>query len=155
MWWGAAEPGRWGTGVVCVACLVIPVLVVRLQQVWDGAGGDRSCLSRRRPEPTAATPRLDHEHGAGRALIAVYAILAIGATARALYELLDKFSQAPVAYLLSAFAAVVYCVITVALVKDTPGWRRVALVGIVVELVGVLVVGTLEPGRPGAFRRAK
>jgi hypothetical protein len=35
VWWGAAEPGRWGTGVVCVACLVIPVLLVRLQQVWD------------------------------------------------------------------------------------------------------------------------
>jgi hypothetical protein len=35
VWWGAAEPGRWGTGVVCVACLLIPVLLVRLQQVWD------------------------------------------------------------------------------------------------------------------------
>jgi amino acid transporter len=37
VWWGAAEPGRWGTGVVCVACLLIPVLLVRLQQVWDVA----------------------------------------------------------------------------------------------------------------------
>ncbi len=35
VWWGAAEPGRWGTGVVCIACLLIPVLLVRLQQVWD------------------------------------------------------------------------------------------------------------------------
>jgi amino acid transporter len=35
VWWGSAEPGRWGTGVVCVACLLIPVLLVRLQQVWD------------------------------------------------------------------------------------------------------------------------
>ncbi len=38
VWWGAAEPGRWGSGVVCIACVVIPVLVVRLQQVWTGAG---------------------------------------------------------------------------------------------------------------------
>lgn len=37
VWWGAAEPGRWGTGVVCIAGLLIPVLVVRLQQVWTGA----------------------------------------------------------------------------------------------------------------------
>jgi hypothetical protein len=39
VWWGSAEPGRWGTGVVCIACLVIPVLLVRLQQVWDGVAG--------------------------------------------------------------------------------------------------------------------
>jgi len=37
VWWGAAEPGRWGTGVVCIAALLIPVLVVRLDQVWTGA----------------------------------------------------------------------------------------------------------------------
>jgi hypothetical protein len=36
VWWGAAEPGRWGAGVVCIAGLLIPVLVVRLQQVWTG-----------------------------------------------------------------------------------------------------------------------
>jgi hypothetical protein len=36
-WWGAAEPGRWGAGVVAVAGLVIPVLVIRLEQVWTGA----------------------------------------------------------------------------------------------------------------------
>jgi hypothetical protein len=36
VWWGAGEPGRWGTGVVCIAGLLIPVLVVRLQQVWTG-----------------------------------------------------------------------------------------------------------------------
>ena len=35
VWWGAGEPGRWGAGVVCIACLLIPVLLVRLQQVWD------------------------------------------------------------------------------------------------------------------------
>ena len=36
-WWGSGEPGRWGSGVVAMAGLVVPVLVVRLQQVWTGA----------------------------------------------------------------------------------------------------------------------
>jgi hypothetical protein len=36
-WWGAGEPGRWGSGVVAMAGLVVPVLVLRLQQVWSGA----------------------------------------------------------------------------------------------------------------------
>ncbi|MBI1377909.1 MAG: hypothetical protein GC157_10575 [Frankiales bacterium] len=90
-------------------------------------------------------------HGPGRALIVVYAVLAVAATARSLYELLTKFGQAPVPYLLSAFAAVVYCVITVALVRDTPAWRRVALVGMLVELAGVLVVGTWSLVHPETF----
>ncbi|MBI1377910.1 MAG: hypothetical protein GC157_10580 [Frankiales bacterium] len=38
-WWGAAEPGRWGGGVVAVAALVVPVLVLRLEQVWTGTPG--------------------------------------------------------------------------------------------------------------------
>jgi len=33
------EPTRWGSVTVMVFCLVIPVLVVRLQQTWSGAGG--------------------------------------------------------------------------------------------------------------------
>lgn len=37
--WQAAEQTRWGTAVVVVACLVVPVLVVRLQQLWAGSGG--------------------------------------------------------------------------------------------------------------------
>ena len=89
--------------------------------------------------------------GPGRALIAVYAILAVAATARSLYELATKFNHAPIPYLLSSFAAVVYCVITVALVRDTPGWRRVAFVGMVVELTGVLVVGTWSLVHPETF----
>lgn len=33
---GLAERTRWGSGVLGVIFLVIPVLVVRLQQIWDG-----------------------------------------------------------------------------------------------------------------------
>jgi hypothetical protein len=99
-------------------------------------------------EATAGSTR----HGPGRVLITVYAILAVGSTARSLFELVTKFDEAPVPYLLSTFAAVVYCVITVALVKDTPRWRRVAFVGMVVELVGVLVVGTWSLVHPETFQ---
>lgn len=31
-----AEKSRWGTAILTVAALLIPVLLVRLQQVWDG-----------------------------------------------------------------------------------------------------------------------
>ena len=103
-------------------------------------------------DPGATDTSGSTRHGPGRVLITVYAILAIGSTSRALFELATKFDQAPVPYLLSTFAAVVYCVITVALVKDTPGWRRVAFVGMVVELVGVLVVGTWSLVHPETFQ---
>lgn len=32
------EPTRWGSVIVLVVCLVMPVLVVRLQQTWEVAG---------------------------------------------------------------------------------------------------------------------
>jgi hypothetical protein len=35
-WWGTGEPSRWGPGVLALAALVVPVLAVRLQQVWTG-----------------------------------------------------------------------------------------------------------------------
>lgn len=36
VWWGKGEPGRWGSGVVAAACLVLIVLVLRVTQVWTG-----------------------------------------------------------------------------------------------------------------------
>ncbi len=93
-------------------------------------------------------------HGAGRALVAVYGVLAVGASARAVFELATKFGQAPLPYALSAVAAVVYVVITVALVRDTPGSRRVATACMVAELVGVLVVGTWSAVDGSAFPKS-
>ncbi|MET0763715.1 MAG: hypothetical protein ABWY29_02540 [Blastococcus sp.] len=89
--------------------------------------------------------------GAGRVLVAVYATFALAAGARAAVQLSTRFSEAPLAYLLSAFAAVVYVVATVGLVRGGRGGRRTALTAITVELVGVLVVGTLSLVDPGAF----
>ena len=86
--------------------------------------------------------------GPGRVLVAVYGVFALAAGARAAVQLSTRFAEAPVAYLLSALAAAVYVVATVALAR---GGRRVALVAITVELVGVLVVGTLSLVDPAAF----
>lgn len=35
LFWALAEKSRWGTSVLVVAALVVPVLVVRMQQIWD------------------------------------------------------------------------------------------------------------------------
>ena len=86
--------------------------------------------------------------GPGRPLTAVYSVFAAAASARAGLQLATRFSQAPVAYLLSAGAALVYVVATVALLRDL---RRLALAAVLVELVGVFVVGTLSYADRAAF----
>lgn len=78
--------------------------------------------------------------GPGRVLVAVYAVFALAASARAGLQLATRFDEAPVPYLLSAVAAGVYVVATVALWR---GQRRLAFATVLFELVGVLVVGTL------------
>ena len=88
--------------------------------------------------------------GAARVLVALYAVLALAAGARAGVQLATRFDDAPLAYLLSALAAAVYLVATVALARG-PAGRRVALAAISIELVGVLVVGTLSLADPAAF----
>jgi len=86
--------------------------------------------------------------GPGRLLVAVYAVFALAASSRALLQLLTRFDDAPVAYLLSAVAAAVYVVAAVALAR---GQRRVALWACGFELVGVLVVGTVSLLLPASF----
>ncbi|MDH2428171.1 hypothetical protein [Sphaerisporangium sp. TRM90804] len=89
--------------------------------------------------------------GPGRLLVAVYGLFALAAGARATVQLATHYDEAPLAYLLSAFAAAVYIVLTVALAR---GARRTALAACAVELAGVLVVGTLSVADPEAFPRA-
>ncbi len=86
--------------------------------------------------------------GPGRPLTAVYGIFAVAATSRALVQLATKYAEAPLAYVLSALAGLVYVVAFVALLRDL---RRVALVAVLVEAVGVLVVGTLSLTDRAAF----
>jgi hypothetical protein len=84
-------------------------------------------------------------------LIAVYALFALSASARAGVQIATKFHNAPVAYLLSAFAALVYILATVTLAVGTPTARRIAVVSCSVELVGVLAVGTWSLADPATF----
>ena len=92
-------------------------------------GGHRCVRAAGRPgarPPDGRGPRTGGS-GPGRVLVAVYAIFALAAGARAAVQLSTKFAEAPVAYLLSALAAVVYIVATVGLVRGGRGGRRLAL----------------------------
>lgn len=83
--------------------------------------------------------------GAGRLLIAAYAILALAATGRSTYQLLTQFHTAPIPYSLSAVSAVIYVVagilIVLAQARVTPLRRRLAWFAVGLESVGILVVG--------------
>lgn len=39
LFWALAEKSRWGTAVLMVAALTVPVIVIRLQQLWEAVGG--------------------------------------------------------------------------------------------------------------------
>jgi hypothetical protein len=89
--------------------------------------------------------------GPGRVLIAVYGIFALSATARAGVQIASRFGEAPVAYLLSAFSGVVYILATIGLAGHRPWSRRLAWTAVVIELAGVLVVGTFTVLDSGDF----
>jgi hypothetical protein len=110
---------------------------------------DRSLGAPAEPDDSTELPR--GGTGRARALIAVYGLFALAAGARAAVQLSTQFAEAPLAYLLSAFAAAVYIVATVGLVRGGPGGRRLALIAMSVELIGVLVVGTLSLVDRAAF----
>jgi hypothetical protein len=84
-------------------------------------------------------------------LVAVYGVFAISASARSGVQIAQSYSTAPVAYTLSAVAAVVYLVATVSLAIDA-GWaRRTAWLAVGLELVGVVAVGALTVADPSLF----
>ncbi|WP_105567678.1 hypothetical protein [Microbacterium halophytorum] len=92
--------------------------------------------------------------GLGTVLVWVYGILALAATGRSASQIITRFSEAPLPYLLSALAAVVYILATIALIaSSSAAWYRIAWIAVSFELVGVLVVGTLSflPAAAGLF----
>lgn len=106
-------------------------------------------------QPTAAVETMRSTgQGFGRVLVTVYGIFALAATARSVVQIATKFDEAPIAYLLSALAAVIYIVATVALARGDRTSRRVATVAITIELVGVLAVGLLSLAIPRDFPSA-
>ena len=88
--------------------------------------------------------------GAGRVLVAIYGVFALSASARAGYQLIREFDQAPVAYLLSAVAALVYIVATFTLAQPHR-YHAVALLAVRFELAGVIIVGLLSVLMPELF----
>lgn len=86
--------------------------------------------------------------GPGRILVAVYAVLAIAATGRSTFQIVDRFEEAPIAFTLSAVAAVVYLLATLSLAlrRQTIAWVTIAF-----ELAGVLVIGTLSVVAPAVL----
>ena len=90
---------------------------------------------------SAAAEPAGRNAGPGRLLVAVYAVFALAATARAGFQIATKFDHAPLAYLLSAFAAVVYIVATVGLARPGPGAYKVSVAAVSIEMLGVLAVG--------------
>ncbi len=93
-------------------------------------------------------PRVD----ANRVLLWLYAVFVVAAGARSAVQLALHASRAPVAYALSAGAAAVYAVGLVLLRRAAAGAPvGPAQVSAVVELLGVLAVGTLGVLRPAVF----
>ncbi len=107
-----------------------------------------SAVEPRREEPARVASTAS---GPGRLVVAVYAVLALAATARSTVQIARDLGAAPLAYLLSAVAGVVYVLATVALARGGPGWRRVAWAAVGTEAVGVLVVGGLSLAAPDLF----
>lgn len=77
------------------------------------------------------------------ALLAAYSLLAFAAVGRSTYELIFKFDEAPVAYSLSTFAALVYLVAVWAIWRGDRVGIIVGRIACSFELAGVLIVGTI------------
>lgn len=91
--------------------------------------------------------------GIGRVLVILYGVMSLAATGRSFVQISQRFDEAPVAYTLSALAAVVYVLATLALVlSNRRGWYVVAWVAIVFEMAGVVIVGTLSLTMPEVFQ---
>jgi cytochrome bd-type quinol oxidase subunit 2 len=108
------------------------------------------------PEPVKTPDRVESRPestrtGPGRLLVAVYALFALSASARAGVQIATKFSHAPVAYLLSALAGVVYILATATLASGSRTARRIAVLSCSFELAGVLTVGTWSLLDPAVF----
>ncbi|MFK8907011.1 hypothetical protein [Streptomyces sp. YS-3] len=89
--------------------------------------------------------------GPGRVLVWFYGVFTVAAASRSIVQIVQDFGRAPLAYVLSAVAAVVYGFITFSLVRGGERLRRTALVCCAAELVFVLTVGTWTLADTSAF----
>ncbi|WP_029290493.1 hypothetical protein [Cellulomonas sp. HZM] len=90
--------------------------------------------------------------GPGQLLVTGYGVFVVAATGRSAVQLATQASRAPLAYALSALAALVYWCGFVATLRAVRGRPvRAARAVAKVELAGVLVVGTASLLVPAAF----
>ncbi|MGB5935492.1 MAG: hypothetical protein WBG76_06470, partial [Ornithinimicrobium sp.] len=92
--------------------------------------------------------------GPGRVILAMYVVFVIGSVSRATAQILTRYDEAPLAYTLSAIAAAIYVVATIALALPGPRAWMVSVVAISIELIGVLSVGTWSVLQPERFADA-
>ncbi|MEU6849704.1 hypothetical protein ABZ901_07190 [Actinacidiphila alni] len=123
---------------------------------WDGmtddAGSGDGAHGGGAPDGTAGeASKVRIGQGPGRLLLSLYAVFTVAALSRSIVQIATKYHDAPLAYVLSGVAGVVYAVITVALWKGGEQARRVALVCCSAELAGVIAVGTLTLVDSSAF----
>ncbi|MEU0101809.1 hypothetical protein [Streptomyces sp. NPDC006267] len=105
-----------------------------------------------RPEvATPPKPSFELGTGPGRVLVWFYGVFTVAAASRSIVQMIIDFDRAPLAYVLSAVAALVYGFITYSLVRGGERARRAALVCCAAELLGVLVIGTWTLAEPSAF----
>ncbi len=88
--------------------------------------------------------------GPGVVLVVAYGVLALAATGRSVLQVLTNYEQAPLAYTLSAVAALVYLLATWCLIRGGR-WVRVGTWACTFELAGVLIVGAASYLAPEAF----
>jgi hypothetical protein len=89
--------------------------------------------------------------GPGRLLLWLYGVFTVAALSRSVFQLSTKFHEAPLAYVLSGVAGVVYAVITFSLWRGGEAARRVVLAACSAELLGVVTVGILTIVDSSAF----
>lgn len=102
--------------------------------------------------PVAGKP--PRNRGIGMLIITAYGIFAVSSFARALYQVLAEFEVSPVAYSLSAFAAMVYILATLALARTGPTAWKVALAAVLIEMAGVIGIGLWTVLDPELFNEA-
>ncbi|MER6255699.1 hypothetical protein ABT224_30540 [Streptomyces sp. NPDC001584] len=100
---------------------------------------------------TTAAGRKRLVSGPGLLLVWLYGVMVVGAVSRSAFQISTEFDRAPLAYSLSAVAALAYAFITYSLVRGGETARKAALICCAAELAGVLAVGTWTVVRPESF----
>lgn len=91
------------------------------------------------------------KRGAWVLVVVIYLVLTVASLGRSGFQIATKFSDAPLAYSLSAFSALVYLFATISLIRGGHRWNVVGWVTLTIELVGVLTVGAVSLSQPGLF----